>query len=180
MKYTIDTHQIAESVDKAFAQAETSLNAAFKKADKVWEECWNILEHPDFPFHSLHSVTNGARNFPPYNIIEQPDGKVRLEMAVAGYSKDRLNVELEGNILIVKGIAVKLEPKTKTEQDFDALHPAQEALRWKGISNSSFLRTFEMSTKTIVESVTLRDGLLTVLISTVKPEPVSKTTFEIK
>lgn len=143
----------------------STLNDVVRRGEEVFDNVWNVLEHPDFPFITLASTTNGARNFPPYNIIEQKDGKVVLEMAVAGYSKDRLEVGLEGNTLIIKGL-----PKDDSK----------EVYRHKGISNATFLRTFDMNTFTIIESVELKDGLLTLVVSTKKPEEKKVKLFDIK
>jgi molecular chaperone IbpA len=135
------------------------------RGEEVINNFWNVLDHPDFPFVTLTSTTNGARNFPPYNIIES-DGKVRLEMAVAGYSKDRLTVELEGNLLLVRGTPL---PVKETDQ-----------YRHKGIANTAFLRTFDMNKNIVIETVSLADGLLVITFSTVVPEEKKRTTFEIK
>lgn len=142
------------------------VNDLVKKSGQVVDNFWNILDHEDFPFVTLTSTTNGFRNFPVYNIIEDEDGKVRLEMAVAGYTKDRIQVEKEGNTLIIQG-----KPAEKS---------AKENLRHGGISNAAFLRTFDMKVGTEVSDVQLKDGILTVCVTTPKPVQPPRTTFEIK
>jgi molecular chaperone IbpA len=137
-----------------------------KKGEHVVDNFWNLLEHPDFPFVTLTSTTNGFRNFPPYNIIEGEDGRVRLEMAVAGYTRDRIKVEKQGNVLIIQG--------KPAEQN------AKEGIRHRGISNASFLRTFELTPTTEVAEVALKDGVLTVYVQSTKPVKPPTTTFEIK
>ena len=142
----------------------STINDVVRRGEEVFDNVWNVLEHPDFPFITLTSTTNGARNFPPYNIIEQKDGKVVLEMAVAGYSKDRLEVGLTGNTLVIKG-----HPKTDDRE-----------VRHRGISNASFLRSFDMNAHTIIESVELKDGILTLVVTTKKPEQEKVKYFDIK
>jgi molecular chaperone IbpA len=144
----------------------------FKEGEEVLSDFWNVLEHTDFPFLTLTSTTNGARNFPPYNIIEQPDGKVRLEMAVAGYTKQRLVVELQGNILIIQGT-----PQNAVNRNGE--RPETDIVRHQGISDRKFTRTFEMNVNTIIENVQLNDGILTITVTT-KPETKSTQKFEIK
>jgi molecular chaperone IbpA len=146
--------------------AKDDLYGLFEQGKNVVSEWWNVLDHPDFPFVTLTSTTNGYRNFPPYNIIESKDGKVRLEMAVAGFTKDRLKVELEGNILIIQGLPAAVEGEDK--------------IRHRGISNASFVRTFEMAVNTIINNVELKDGVLTVQVSSKQPETKPRTAFEIK
>jgi len=137
-----------------------------KKGESMIDNFWNVLDHPDFPFVTLTSTTNGFRNFPPYNIIESEEGKVRLEMAVAGYTKDRIKVEKEDNTLIIQG-----KPAEENEK---------ENLRHRGISNAAFLRTFDMNVNTEVSSVELKDGILTVSVTTTKPALPPRTAFYIK
>lgn len=146
---------------------QDDLYGLFKTGAGLVEDFWNVLDHPDFPFVTLTSTTNGARNFPPYNIIESTKtGKVRLEMAVAGYTRDRLKVELKGNVLIIAGVPA------------DAV--ADDKLRHKGIANASFLRTFDLKGNVIIEDVSLLDGILTVTVAAKNPVPENVTTFEIK
>jgi molecular chaperone IbpA len=137
-----------------------------KKGEQVVDNFWNLLEHPDFPFVTLTSTTNGYRNFPPYNIIESEDNRVRLEMAVAGYTKEQISVEKQGNVLIIKG--------KPAEQS------AKENVRHRGISSAAFLRTFELTPTTEVAEVGLKDGILTVYVQSTKPQQPPTTTFEIK
>jgi len=153
---------------------------------------WNVLDHPDFPFTSLTSTVNNGRNFPPYNIVEEVDGSVRLEMAVAGYTKDRLSVTLEGNVLNVKGTAPKVEPlPSEMKPEYvasqkpakivaSAITSKPEMYRHRGISNSTWTRSFEMNQHSIVKDVVLRDGILTVTVTLKEAPPNSGISFEIK
>ena len=148
---------------------------AVHRGEEVINNVWHILEHPTFPFVNLQSTTSGARNFPPYNILEDEEGMVRLELAVAGFTKDRLKVELEGNTLIIQGTA-KPAPKPVLEKG----KTLTETYRYRGISNSTFLRTFDMNVYTIIESVELKDGILVVTVSTKTPESTKRQSFDIK
>ena len=137
-----------------------------KRGEEVFDNFWNVLEHPDFPFVTLTSTTNAFRNFPAYNIIESEDGKVRLEMAVAGFTKDRIKVEKEGNTLIISGQPAELD--------------AKNTLRHRGITNAAWMRTFDMNVNTEVADVQLKDGILTVYVTSTKPALPPRTVFEIK
>ncbi len=149
------------------AVTKDSLHGLFDQGVDLFQDFWNIMDHPDFPFVTLTSTTNGSRNFPPYNIIEDTkDGKVRLEMAVAGYTKDRLKVEIEGNTLIIQGFQKKIA--------------TTDVIRHRGLSNAAFLRTFDMTVGTIIENVELNDGILTVTVAFEKREDKKRTNFEIK
>lgn len=159
MKYNLSTTQ-----DDLFGLFKTGQQI-------IAEEFWNVMDHPDFPFVTLNSITNGARNFPPYNIIESKrelqETTVRLEMAVAGYTRDRLKVELKSNILTIAGLPVG--------------DPTQgDTYRHRGISNTSFLRAFELKGTAIVKDVTLNDGLLVITFASKEPEPQNVKKFDIK
>jgi molecular chaperone IbpA len=138
----------------------------FKRGEEVIDNFWNVLEHNEFPFLTLTSTTNGFRNFPVYNIIEDKDGNVRLEMAIAGYAKDQVKVEKEGNTLIIQG-----NKCVATEN---------EVYRHKGISSAAFLRTFDLKVGVEIGDVQLKDGILTVGVISSKPVQPPRTTFEIK
>ena len=143
------------------------------RGEHVVNNIWNILEHPEFPFITLYSTTNGTRNFPPYNVTEIAENVVRIDMAVAGYTKDRLKIELEGNILIIQGL-----PVTSGAADFKEA-VTNEKIRLKGISNGRFMRTFELKPNVEIESE-LNEGILSVWVTSPKPEEKKRKTFEIK
>lgn len=149
----------SDLISSAAARGERALDSAI-------DNFWNILEHPDFPFVSLTSTTNAFRNFPAYNIIEGKDGKVRLEMAVAGYTKDRIKVEKEGNTLIIQGKPAEVA--------------VTEDVRHRSISNAAWLRTFDMAPGAEIGDVQLKDGILTVFVNKPTPAQPPRTAFEIK
>jgi len=93
-------------------------------------------------------------NYPPYNIIDSDDGTC-IEVALAGYSKDDINVFIEDNILHVS------YEKTETNE---------ENMRYKGIAKRSFKRTFALSDAIEVKSATMIDGLLRIELKEITPE----------
>lgn len=163
--------------EEAFSKAVSN---AVKRGEEVIDGFWNILEHEDFPFITLTSTTNTFRNFPPYNIIEETDGKVRLEMAVAGYTKDRIKVEKEGSVLIIQGSPGASALCGTNDVVVDRNTGNKDLYRHKGISNAAFLRTFDMNVHAEVGAVSLADGILTVYVNTTKPATPHRSTFEIK
>jgi len=130
----------------------------------ITEDPWSMFDHSSFPFASLTTTSLDKRNFPPYNIIEKKDGTVVLEMAVAGYTKDRLSIELQDNRLTIQG-----KPAKETD-----------TYRHKGISNGLWTRSFDMHSKSLVKGVTLDAGILTIEVGIKPEEPASvKTTIPI-
>lgn len=87
-----------------------------------------------------------AMSYPPYNIKQVSDNKYVIEMAVAGFAKQDIEVTLEGNKLVVKGNA----------QDEDA----PESFVFKGIANRNFTREFTIADKVEIENAELANGML--------------------
>jgi molecular chaperone IbpA len=108
-----------------------------------------LLNSPHFPFITYKST---GRNYPPYNIVSDENGQVRLDMAVAGFTKDRLSVKMEGNQLVIRGSS---RPKSKDDEPKLTYHA-------HGIGDSAFVRAFDVHPGTMVKSVSLKDGILTV------------------
>ena len=84
-------------------------------------------------------------SYPPYNIEELEDGGIRITLAVAGFSKEELNVTEEDRQLVVRGR--QAEPNGKT-----FLH--------RGIAARQFLRSFVLADSIEVSAAALENGLL--------------------
>lgn len=87
-----------------------------------------------------------AASYPPYNIKQIKDNKYVIEMAVAGFAKQDIEITLEGNKLIIKG---------KTEDE-----DAPENFVFKGIANRNFSREFTLADKVEIENAELANGML--------------------
>lgn len=87
-----------------------------------------------------------AVSYPPYNIRQIKDNKYVIEMAVAGFAKQDIEVTLDGNKLVVKG----------NTQDEDA----PENFVFKGIANRNFTREFTLADKVEIENAELVNGML--------------------
>ena len=87
-----------------------------------------------------------AVSYPPYNIRQVKDNKYVIEMAVAGFAKQDIEVTLDGNKLVVKG----------NTQDEDA----PENFIFKGIANRNFTREFTLADKVEIENAELINGML--------------------
>lgn len=96
-------------------------------------------------------------NYPPYNIINLPEDKFIIEVAVAGFDENELEVEVKENILTVKG--QKADTKEKT---FDYLH--------KGISDRNFTRSFTLNSDIQVKGASVKNGILAIALELIVPE----------
>jgi len=107
----------------------------------------------------LDRVVKGADGYPPYNIerlardSNQPD-RLRITLAVAGFTRDQLEVTIEENQLLIRG----RQQDDKTRQ---YIH--------RGIAARQFQRTFVLAEGMEVLGADLRNGLLS--IDLVRPEP---------
>jgi molecular chaperone IbpA len=96
-------------------------------------------------------------NYPPYNVIKFGENDYIIEMAVAGFKRDEITIELENDVLSIRG--VKREEKAHTTQYL-----------YHGLGARGFQRQFTLHNDLIVKDAHLEDGILKVLILHVIPE----------
>ena len=108
-------------------------------------------------------------NYPPYNIRKAGKDKYAIEVAVAGFNKDDVEVEYEDNLLTVKTKDVK---RTEEKEGDEVIH--------RGISQRSFSRSFTIADDVKVNGAELKDGLLTISCDKIIPEIKKKRLIEIK
>ena len=93
--------------------------------------------------------------YPPYNIHRHGDDKFDIEIAVAGFQEEELDIEYKDNELTVEG-------KKKEEDETDYVH--------KGIANRSFKKVWHIEDHTEVVGAQLEHGLLKVSLEKIVPE----------
>lgn len=108
----------------------------------------------------------GTPNYPPYNIVKQDNYKYDIEIALAGFGKKDIKVEVEDGRLTVE--SKKLEDKNGNE----VIH--------KGISKRSFKRTWTIADDVEITGAELKDGLLKVSMEHIVPEKKKLKTISIK
>ena len=132
----------------------------------------DMLNDPMFiGFDNLLNTVNKAlakpvnqTNYPPYNIIKTEENWYELQLAIAGFNDDDLNIEIRDSVLSIKG--------NKSEEDTnDYIH--------KGISARSFHRTFTLADTIVVRAADLKDGILTIELENVIPEEKKPRKIEI-
>ena len=104
-----------------------------------------------------------ATNYPPYNIVVAEDGVNLLEIALAGFSREDVEVVTERNVLSVSA-----------KRDTDAREYSH-----RGIAFRSFSRNWQLGDDTVVEGVAFENGLLTVTLKRVLPEAQQRKVFDI-
>ena len=108
-------------------------------------------------------------NYPPYNIRKAGKDKYAIEVAVAGFSKNDVEVEFEDKLLTVK---TKKINKTVEKDGDEIIH--------KGISQRSFSRSFTIADHVKVSDAQLKDGLLTINCEKIIPEQKKRKLIPIK
>jgi HSP20 family molecular chaperone IbpA len=107
------------------------------------------------------AAKTAAESYPPYNVEELDDGRVRITLAVAGFAANQLSVGVEAAQLTVSG--KRDEPKGVSAGADD------KAFLHRGIAARAFSRTFVLAEGMEVEGALLEHGLLHVDV--VRPEP---------
>jgi molecular chaperone IbpA len=108
-------------------------------------------------------------NYPPYNIVKTGEYTYDIELALAGFSKNDIDVEYENNVLTVKSIK-------KADVDEDK----SNGVIHKGISKRFFSKAFTISDDVEVKGAELKDGLLKISLERIIPESKKPRTIKIK
>ena len=100
---------------------------------------------------------DGAQGYPPYNIEQLDENAYAIEIAVAGFSEDDLDIELKEGQLTVVG--------KKTGSDAD-----KRKLLHQGIAERGFIRRFQLADHVVVTGAELKNGLLRIELVRELPE----------
>ena len=120
--------------------------------DRITRNSIGMDEYFDRLFN-LHETTS---NYPPYNLVQVSNVESRLEIALAGFKKEEVNVFTEYGKLFIEG------QKEDKESDTNYVH--------KGLAQRSFKRAWTLSDDTEVRDVVFEDGLLIVKLGKIVPE----------
>ena len=115
--------------------------------DRVFDQLQNYVEN--------NSTSTGD---PPYNIQKTEDFKFEIEMALAGFDKKDINIEVAEGVLTVKSI-----------KDIDS-GATDEYTLYKGISQRNFTRKFTLADDIVVNDAKLENGMLTIYLERIIPE----------
>jgi HSP20 family molecular chaperone IbpA len=105
-----------------------------------------------------------AESYPPYNVEDLGEDRLRITLAVAGFGPDQLGVTVEDNQLVIQG---------RREGDARGEGKEQSYLH-RGIAARAFLRTFVLADGMEVEGATLEHGLLHIDVVRIPPAKLVK------
>ena len=108
-------------------------------------------------FNTLHRASIPQSNYPPYDILKEDD-KYIIRIAIAGFKKSEVDIEIDDNTLTV---SVCREDNTG-KQRAEFLH--------KGISSKEFYKSFALAEHVEVKKATMSDGILRIMLEKNIPE----------
>ena len=109
----------------------------------------------DNVFDSVFNLNESNNSYPPYNIVKS-DNSYTISLAIAGFSKDEIDISIQENELVVKG-AIK-----NNQENIEFLH--------KGIAGRNFERKFRLADTIKVTDANYENGLLHIFLEREIPE----------
>lgn len=109
--------------------------------------------------------TDAAAGYPPYNIERTDENAYRIEIAVAGFRPEELNLEVKENLLTVQG------RKAANDDTRKFLH--------RGLAERNFERRFQLADYVVVTDAKLADGLLAISLKRELPEALKPRRIDI-
>jgi len=111
----------------------------------------------DHIFDQLENIHSQAKDtYPPHNVVKHDAYHYEIELAVAGFSKEHIDIEIKDHVLTIKGDR--------------PMRRAQDLYVHKGISARNWNKSFRLSEYTEVSGADLTDGILTVKLEVILPE----------
>jgi len=106
-----------------------------------------------------------SQSYPPYDLLKLDEDTYRISLAIAGFTKEDINVSVDNGTLIIKGEIVEVT-------DAEVVH--------KGIAGRKFTRTFALGEYMEVTGADLKDGMLHINVDRIVPEEKKPRTIKIK
>jgi len=121
--------------------------APYRRSTIGFDRLFDLLENS--------SLGQGTENYPPFDLIKVDENHYRINLAVAGFSRDEIDITAQQNQLIVTG-------KRGDDDGIDYVH--------RGIANRQFERKFGLADFIKVAEADLKNGLLSVELVREIPE----------
>mgnify|MGYP000500978661 CR=1 FL=1 len=106
-------------------------------------------------------------NYPPYNIVKMDETNYAIQIAVAGFGKDDIDVQYEDGVVTVKSVHDKDEAQ-------------REGVQHQGISKRQFSKSFSIADDVVVNGAELKDGLLRIAMERIVPEAKKARSITVK
>ena len=115
-------------------------------------------------FRRLDAFSDNGSAYPPYNIVKLNDNSQQLQIALAGFLREDIEVAAEQGVL-----QVSVQKSFETEGEY--VH--------RGIAQRTFARNWQLSDNTSIDDVTYVDGLLRITLTKHVPEELQRKVFPI-
>jgi len=132
--------------------------AALNRAFVGFDEIFNNFES--------RFATQINQNYPPFNIIQLNENDYEIQIAVAGFSKSEIDIEVNQNQLIVKG------------EHAEPAHP-DHVYHHRGLAARDFVRDWTLERYTEVRGAEIKDGILSIKLERVLPDALKPRKIEI-
>lgn len=132
----------------------TTLYPSFVGFDQLFNELERLAE----------GQTQRTSTYPPHNVLKVDDNHYVVELAVAGFSKDEITIEIDEDVLVVTG-----EKKEKSDLDYV----------YRGIGTRAFTKTVRLKDTIEVRGAEFKDGILRIALEDVIPESKKARRIEI-
>jgi molecular chaperone IbpA len=133
--------------------------APFRRSTVGFDRLFDMLENS--------SASLSQESYPPFDLIKLGDNDYRIELAVAGFKPDEIDITAQQNVLIVSG--KKSEESEKRGNDYI----------YRGIASRSFERRFALADHIEVRGADLKDGLLSIELVREIPEAMKPRKIDI-
>ena len=125
--------------------------APFRRSTVGFDRLFDMLENS--------TLCQGQENYPPFDLIKLGDNDYRIELAVAGFKPDEIDITAQQNVLVVSG--------RKKEEAEDG---KGNNYIYRGIATRSFERRFALADHIQVKGADMKDGLLAIELVREIPE----------
>jgi molecular chaperone IbpA len=115
-------------------------------------------------FNGHFANTNG--NYPPHNIVKYDDTHYGIEVAVAGFTKDEITVEVDQDQLYITG------KKASATESVEYLH--------RGLAARNFEQAYTLAEYMEVKGAEVKDGMLKIIIERIIPEALKPRQIVVK
>jgi molecular chaperone IbpA len=130
--------------------------APYRRSAIGFDRLFDMIEH--------NAASGTQENYPPFDLVRLGDDEYRIDLAVAGFGRDEIDITAQQNVLLVSG--------RKTEENGqDFIH--------RGIATRSFERRFALADHIQVRTADLKDGLLSVTLVREIPEAMKPRRIDI-
>jgi molecular chaperone IbpA len=106
-----------------------------------------------------------SHTYPPYDLLKLDEDTYRISLAIAGFSREDIDVSVDNGTLIIKGEIVEIT-------DAEVVH--------KGIAGRRFVRSFALGEYMEVTGAEMKDGMLHINVDRIVPEDKLPKTIEIQ